>query len=221
MPEMVPVLRVCWSGLLVAAAACKGRRPRRCPPRRGCSPPSPLTGRRAVLLPAAMLRMPSLRRGTAGAFVNTAATSSAMTLATLYLQDTRDDSPLAAAVTLLPFSIAVVAGSAGATPAPRRIRPRYAMAAGLAVIAIADAALAAAAPHRWAVPACVAAAGAGLGLFSVASTALGTTVPARLRGTGSGIINTAASLAPPSASRPSSSSLLPPPACPDPARTPR
>jgi hypothetical protein len=40
----------------------------------------------------------------------------------------------------------------------------------------------------------VAAAGAGLGLYSVASTALGTTVPAKLRGTASGIINTAAQL---------------------------
>jgi len=148
----------------------------------------------APLLPAAVLRIPPLRRGTIGAFLNTAATSSAMTLATLYLQDTRRDSPLAAAVTLVPFSLAVVAGSAVATPALHRIGPRPAMAAGLAVIAVADAVLAAAAGHGWAVPACVAAAGAGLGLSSVASTALGTTVPAGLRGTASGIINTAAQL---------------------------
>jgi MFS family permease len=148
----------------------------------------------APLLPAAVLRIPPLRRGTTGAFLNTAATSSAMTLVTLYLQDTRHDSPLAAAITLVPFSLAVVAGSAVATPLLLRIGPRPAMAAGLAVIAVADAALAAAAAHGWVVPASVAAAGAGLGLSSVASTALGTTVPARLRGTASGIINTAAQL---------------------------
>lgn len=148
----------------------------------------------APLLPAAARRIPSLRRGTTGAFLNTTATSSAMTLATLYLQDTRHDSPLAAAVTLVPFSLAVVAGSAVATPALHRIGPRPAMAAGLAVIAVADAALAAVAADGWAVSACAAAAGAGLGLSSVASTALGTTVPARLRGTASGIINTAAQL---------------------------
>jgi MFS family permease len=155
-----------------------------------------IADRRATtpLLPTAVLRIAPLRHGTTGAFLNTAATSSAVTLATLYLQDTRHDSPLAAAITLVPFSLAVVAGSAAATPLLHRIGPRPAMAAGLAVIVVADAALAAAAAHGWAVPACVAAAGAGLGLSSVASTALGTTVPARLRGTASGIINTAAQL---------------------------
>ena len=40
----------------------------------------------------------------------------------------------------------------------------------------------------------MATAGTGLGLSSVAATALGTTVPATLRGTASGIINTAAQL---------------------------
>jgi MFS family permease len=148
----------------------------------------------APLLPAAVLRIPPLRRGTAGAFLNTAATSSAMTLATLYLQDTRHYSPLAAAATLVPFSLAVIAGSAAAAPALHRAGPQWAMSAGLAVIAAADATLTVAAAHGWAVPACVAGAGAGLGLSSVASTALGTTVPARLRGTASGIINTAAQL---------------------------
>jgi MFS family permease len=148
----------------------------------------------APLLPVAVLRTPPLRRGTAGAFLNTLATSSAMTLTTLYLQDTRHDSPLAAAATLVPFSLAVVAGSAVASPALHRIGCQRAMSAGLAAIAAADAALAVTAAHRWAVPACVAIAGAGLGLSSVASTALGTTVPAAQRGTASGIINTAAQL---------------------------
>jgi MFS family permease len=65
----------------------------------------------APLLPVAALRIRPLRRGTAGAFLNTAATSSAVTLATLYLQDTRHHSPLTAAAMLLPFSLAVVACS--------------------------------------------------------------------------------------------------------------
>jgi len=149
----------------------------------------------APLLPGAVLRLPSLRRGTLGAFLNTATTSSAMTLVTLYLQDTRHHSPLTTAVMLVPFSLAVVAGSALAAPAFRWIRPTSAMATGLAVIAVADTALAmAAAAHGWAVSASVAAAGAGLGLSSVASTTLGTSVAYTLRGTASGIINTAAQL---------------------------
>ncbi len=148
----------------------------------------------APFLPATALRMPPLRRGAAGAFLNTAATSSAMTLATLYLQDTLHRSPLQAAAMLVPFSLAVVAGSALAAPALRRIGPQPALATGLAVIAAADAALTIAAPHPWALSACAATAGAGLGLSSVAATTLGTTVPEALRGTASGIINTAAQL---------------------------
>src|SRR6266545_1467552 len=148
----------------------------------------------APLLPGAVLRIPPLRRGALGAFLNTATTSSAMTLATLYLQGTLHHSPLQAAAMLLPFSLAVVAGSALAAPTLHWIRPQPAMAVGLAVVAVADAALTVAAAHGWAVSACVAAAGAGLGLSSVASTTLGTTIADTLRGTASGIINTAAQL---------------------------
>ncbi len=147
----------------------------------------------APLLPAAVLGIPALRRGTLGAFLNTAATSSAMTLATLYLQGTLHRSPLQAAAMLLPFSLAVVAGSALSAPVLRRVRPRPAMAAGLAVVAVADTALTVAA-RGWALSTCVAAAGAGLGLSSVAATAEGTDVAAAARGTASGIINTAAQI---------------------------
>jgi MFS family permease len=148
----------------------------------------------APLLPAAVLGIPALRRGTLGAFLNTAATSSAMTLATLYLQGALHRSPLEAAAMLLPFSLAVVAGSALSAPALRRMRPRLAMAAGLAAVAAADAALIAAATRGWLLSVCVAAAGAGLGLSSVAATAEGTDVPPAARGTASGIINTAAQI---------------------------
>ncbi len=136
----------------------------------------------APLLPGAVLRIPPLRRGALGAFL------------TLYLQGTLHHSPLQAAAMLLPFSLAVVAGSALAAPTLHWIRPQPAMAVGLAVVAVADAALTVAAAHGWAVSACVAAAGAGLGLSSVASTTLGTTIADTLRGTASGIINTAAQL---------------------------
>ena len=78
----------------------------------------------APFLPATALRMPPLRRGAAGSFLNTAATSSAMTLATLYLQDTLHRSPLQAAAMLVPFSLAVVAGSALAAPSAGSVPSR-------------------------------------------------------------------------------------------------
>jgi MFS family permease len=68
------------------------------------------------------------------------------------------------------------------------------MTTGLALIAVADAALIPGAAHGWALATCVAAAGAGLGLSSVAATTLGTAVVGTWRGTASGIINTAAQL---------------------------
>jgi Na+/melibiose symporter-like transporter len=172
----------------------------------------------APFLPAAALRLLPLRRGAAGSFLNTAATSSAMTLATLYLQDTLHRSPLQAAATLVPFSLAVVAGSALAAPALRRIGPQPALATGLAVIAAADAALTVAAPHPWALPASAATAGAGLGLSSVAATALGTTVPEVLRARHQGSSTRPPSSAPLSASPPCCSSRTPPPAPLDPAQ---
>jgi hypothetical protein len=46
----------------------------------------------------------------------------------------------------------------------------------------------------WALPGCVAVAGAGLGLASVAATTRGTAVPEALRGAASGVVNTAAQL---------------------------
>ena len=154
----------------------------------------------APLLPAAALAIPALRLGTAGAFLNTATTSSALTLATLYLQDGLHRSPLAAAATLAPFSLAVVAGSALAAPALRRISAERVLAIGLAVIAAALVGIAVAAVRLPAgavgpgLAACVATAGTGLGLASVAATTLGTAVPETWRGTAAGIINTAAQL---------------------------
>src|ERR1019366_5409860 len=99
--------------------------------------------------------------------------------------------PLSAGLALLPFSLAVIAGSALAAPALHRIPAHRVIAAGLTLIALGDGSLIAAARSGWGLPACVALAGLGIGLSSVAATTLGTDVPATWRGTASGIINTA------------------------------
>ena len=172
----------------------------------------------APLLPRELIRSRPLRLGTLGALLNTATTSSVLTLVTLYLQSSLQRTPLQAAATLLPFSLAVIAGSALAaavqrrTGQPRTDRRRMGqrrtsrragpprlvaqrlIATGLALIAVADAALIPLAALAWAVPVCAAGAGAGIGLSSVAATGLGTDVAPRWRGGASGIINTAAQL---------------------------
>jgi MFS family permease len=148
----------------------------------------------APLLPGPLTRHRPLRQGALGSFLNTAATSSVVTLVTLYLQNTLHRTPLEAAVTLVPFSLLVIAGSAAAAALLRRLSPPRVVAAGLLIIAVADAALIPAARSAWAVPVCAAAAGLGIGLSSVAATGLGTEVSERWRGSASGIINTAAQL---------------------------
>jgi predicted MFS family arabinose efflux permease len=148
----------------------------------------------APLLPRALLRERPLRQGALGGLLNTLTTSSALTLVTLYLQNTRGRSPLVAGLMLLPFSLAAVAGSTVAPWVLARWRPQRVAAAGLALIALSDTALITAVGSSWALPVCNVAGGAGIGLASVATTGLGTSVPAAARGTASGIINTAAQL---------------------------
>jgi hypothetical protein len=65
----------------------------------------------APLIPPAAARSRNLRNGSLVSFVNTATTSSAGVLATLLLQQHLGLGPLQAAFTLMPFSLAVVAGS--------------------------------------------------------------------------------------------------------------
>ena len=146
------------------------------------------------LLPGALLRQPAVQQGALGALLNTAATSSVATLATLYLQNTLHRSPLTAAAALLPFSVAVIVGSSLAAPLLRRAPPQRVAAAGLASIAGGDAALILVASHIPALSACIAAAGFGIGMSSVATTTLGTSVARQSRGTASGVINTTAQL---------------------------
>src|ERR1700761_7967533 len=146
------------------------------------------------LLPAPLLRNRRLRLGTLASFLNTATTSSVITLVTLYLQDALHRTPLAAAITLLPLSLLVIVGSALAVRLQRRLSPHRTIAAGLLAIAAADATLIPAARSAWAVPVCAAVAGLGIGVSSVPATSLGTDVAQRWRGGASGIVNTAAQL---------------------------
>ena len=148
----------------------------------------------APLLPRPLLAQWPLRQGAVGSFLNTATTSSAITLTTLYLQDSRGRNPLQAGLLLLPFSVAVIGGSALAAPALARWPAQRVIAAGLTAIAGFDAALILTAGSAWALPVCVAVGGAGIGLSSVAATGLATTVPTSMRGTASGVVNTAAQL---------------------------
>jgi MFS family permease len=149
---------------------------------------------KAPLLPAVVLRVAALRQGSLGAMLNTFTTSSAITLVTLYLQEVRGRSPVGAAVALVPFSVAVIVGSVMAGRVLRVLRPQRVVALGLGLIAAADLLLIWAAPSAVALPVCVAVAGAGIGLSSVASTALGTDVDPAWRGTASAVLNTAAQL---------------------------
>ena len=155
-----------------------------------------LVERRAAepLLPAAALRHPRLRTAAGAAALNTATTSSAMTLATLYVQDTRDASPTAAGLLLVPCSLCVVAGSTAAAPLLRRHSPRAGIAVGLATIAAGIALLLALPAADWLLPAGAGILGAGLGVSSVAANSLGTAVAPTLQGTASGVLNTAAQL---------------------------
>ncbi len=146
----------------------------------------------APLLPTAILAQPTLRRGALAAGLNTATTSSAVTLLTLYVQDTLGRAPLAVAAILLPFSVCVVAGSAFAAPVIRAVRRERTVAAGLAMIAAADGCLIGVARHLPLIGVCMAAAGVGIGLSSVAATSLGTDIPEHDRATASGLINTTA-----------------------------
>jgi MFS family permease len=148
----------------------------------------------APLLPARAVRDRRLRVGAATAFVNTATTSSVVTLATLQLQEAGGLSPSAAGFNLLPVSLGVVVGATGAAPAMRRFRPQTVLGIGLGGIAVGSAALIAVATGAWLVPVAVGVLGLGLGLSSVASTTLGTDVPTDLQGTASGALNTMAQL---------------------------
>jgi MFS family permease len=145
------------------------------------------------LLEPATIRQPRLHAGAGAAFVNTATTSSAITLATLYLQNTRHVSPAATGLMLLPFSLCVVLGAGAAGRWFGTRDPALSMATGLGLIAAGDGALLLPGIDVL-LPACAGLSGLGIGLSSVAANTLGTDVPEEHRGAAAGILNTAAQL---------------------------
>jgi MFS family permease len=145
------------------------------------------------LLEPATLRQPRLRAGAGAAFVNTATTSSAITLATLYLQDTRHVSPAATGLMLLPFSLCVVLGAGAAGRWFGARDSTLTTAIGLGLIAAGDGALLLPGIDTL-LPACAGLSGLGIGLSSVGANTVGTHVPEEHRGAAAGILNTAAQL---------------------------
>jgi MFS family permease len=148
----------------------------------------------APLLPRALVRTPQVLSGTTGSFVNTATTGAVATLITLYLQSTLGRTPLQAAATLLPLSVAVVGGSAAAAKLAGRLERERITALGLALIAGGIAVPLVAPASALLVGSGVAVAGVGLGLSAVATTSMGTDVDEASRATASGLINTSAQL---------------------------
>jgi MFS family permease len=148
---------------------------------------------RNPLVPRLALRERRLRAGAGAAFVNTAATSSSITLATLYLQNTRHASPAAAGLMLLPFSLCVVLGAGVAGRLLGAREPALTMAIGLGLIATGDGALLLPGIDVL-LPVCAGVSGLGIGLSSVAANTVGTDVHEEHRGAAAGILNTAAQL---------------------------
>jgi MFS family permease len=134
-----------------------------------------------------------LTSSSAIAFVNNAATGSAVVVAAGYAQRELGLTPSASGLVLLSFSVAVIAGSAAA-PRLAPNRPYRAMAVGLAVMTVAALALALMAGATTVTTGVLAAGlallGAGLGCAAVGSTTLGTSGPEHGRSMSSALINT-------------------------------
>jgi MFS family permease len=146
------------------------------------------------LIPRAAVRSPNLRAGFLLSFINTATTSSAGVLATLLLQQHLGFRPFQAALTLMPFSLAVVAGSALSRPLSARLSDRRMGSAGLGGIAAGSLVLAFTAGSVAGLVAGVVFAGLGLGIAAVAANSVGTQVGEELTGGAAGLLNTAAQL---------------------------
>jgi MFS family permease len=146
------------------------------------------------LIPREVLRFGRLRTGAAAALLNTATTSSATAIATLDLQRTQHLSPAAAGFRFLPLSFGAILGATLAAPLLQRLPRRRAIALGLSLIGVADAALIGLHRSGWLMSVPIAGAGVGLGLSSVASNALGTDVGESLHAAAAGALNTAAQL---------------------------
>jgi MFS family permease len=148
----------------------------------------------APLVPRAAFASANLRTGTVVSFFNTATTSSAGVLATLLLQQQFGISAVGAGLALVPFSLGVIAGSALSKPLGGRLTARRLAAVGLGGIAAGNLLLVLTYGSIAGLVAGVLLAGAGLGVASVAGTAIGTDAPDTLSGIASGVLNTGAQL---------------------------
>jgi MFS family permease len=146
------------------------------------------------LIPHAAVRSRNLRTGLLMSFVNTATTSSAGVLATLLLQQHLALSPVDAALTLMPFSLAVIAGSALSRPLAARVPDAWSGSIGLGGVAAGNLTLALTAGSIAGLVSGIMIAGAGLGIAAVGATSLGTRVSIDLTGSAAGLLNTAAQL---------------------------
>ncbi len=149
---------------------------------------------RAPLVPRTAFTSANLRTGTAVSFVNTATTSSTGVLATLALQQELGVSAVGAGIILLPFSLGVIVGSALTKPLGARLSTRRLAATGLGGISAGNLLLTVTYGSIAGVVTGVTLAGIGLGVASVAGTAIGTDVADTLGGTASGVLNTGAQL---------------------------
>lgn len=146
------------------------------------------------LIPREASRSLPLRHGTGLSFVNNATTSSTAVLATLFLQDRLGLDPIATGLTLMALSVAVIITSTSTRALLARFSPYVVCGMGIGTIALGCLLMALTVGTWWGVFVGVALAGAGLGLSSVAATTIGTTVPDRLSGSASGVLNTGAQL---------------------------
>lgn len=146
------------------------------------------------LIPIEAMGSPNLRAGTVVSFINTATTSSTMVLATLLLQNHLGATPLQAGLLLISFSLAVIVGSSLSKPLAEKLSAPRLAAVGLLIIAGGSLLLAATYGTWWGIAVGAAVSGTGIGISSVAGTTIGTTVPERLEGSASGVLNTGAQL---------------------------
>jgi MFS family permease len=151
--------------------------------------------------PDPLLHLPTIRRPRVAtpnlvALTLTATTTPPMLLCTLHAQDVLGLDPATAGLLFPPFNLAVVAGSLAGPRVAGALGRDGAMAAGLAGVAAGALALRGIDARDTALPALMtgfAVMGAGLGVASVASTALGTeALDAERQGVASGLIATSA-----------------------------
>jgi MFS family permease len=148
---------------------------------------------RARLVPRAAWEAPTVRWGVAGSFANTATTSSSVTVATLYLQDVLEISPLAAAGTLVSFSISVVLAATATPPLLRRVGWRGTTGLGLTLIAVGNFGFALS-PTIVGIALASGVCGLGIGVASVAATDMGTTIDPEAKSSAAALLNTGAQL---------------------------